>query len=71
VIEIGVFQKIGVIKIDRVGNIDDFQYARAFIYGYSFFKGEKINPSVLVYYAEIEFIDGVVKTYKGDVTLKN
>ena len=35
-----------------------------------FFKGKKINPSVLVYYAEIEFIDGFVEVFKGDVTLK-
>ncbi|MFK7776300.1 MAG: gliding motility-associated C-terminal domain-containing protein [Saprospiraceae bacterium] len=35
-----------------------------------FFKGEKLNPNVFVYYAEIEFIDGVVKIYKGDVTLR-
>ena len=35
-----------------------------------FFKGEKMNPSVFVYYAEIEFIDGLVKLYKGDVTLR-
>ena len=35
-----------------------------------FFKGEKLNPSVFVYYAEIEFIDGLVKIYKGDVTLR-
>ncbi len=32
-------------------------------------KNEKLNPSVFVYYAEIEFIDGHVKMYKGDVTL--
>ncbi|MFK8005665.1 MAG: gliding motility-associated C-terminal domain-containing protein [Saprospiraceae bacterium] len=35
-----------------------------------FFKGEKLNPNVFVYYAEIEFIDGLVKLYKGDVTLR-
>ncbi len=35
-----------------------------------FFKGEKLNPNVFVYYAEIEFIDGLVKVYKGDVTLR-
>jgi len=28
-----------------------------------------LNPQVLVYIAEIEFIDGEVKTYHGDVTL--
>ncbi|MEM6964338.1 MAG: gliding motility-associated C-terminal domain-containing protein [Bacteroidota bacterium] len=35
-----------------------------------FFKGERMNPTVLVYFAEIEFIDGVTKVYKGDVTLR-
>ncbi len=33
------------------------------------FKGKKMNPAVFVYIAEIEFLDGVVKMYKGDVTL--
>jgi hypothetical protein len=28
-----------------------------------------MNPAVFVYWAEIEFIDGVKKMYKGDVTL--
>ncbi len=31
--------------------------------------GEKMNPAVFVYFAEIEFIDGVIILYKGDVTL--
>ncbi len=30
---------------------------------------EKMNPAVFVYFAEIEFIDGVTILYKGDVTL--
>ncbi len=30
---------------------------------------EKLNPAVFVYWAEIEFIDGVVILYKGNVTL--
>ncbi len=34
-----------------------------------FFKGEKMNPGVFVYFAEIEFIDGIKKIYKGDVFL--
>ena len=34
------------------------------------FRGKKLNPAVFVYYAEIEFIDGVKKIYKGDVTLR-
>jgi len=34
-----------------------------------FFNGEKLNPSVFIFFAEIEFKDGLVKIYKGDVTL--
>ncbi|MFK8009363.1 MAG: gliding motility-associated C-terminal domain-containing protein [Saprospiraceae bacterium] len=33
------------------------------------FKGEKMNPGVYVYFAEIEFSDGLKVIYKGDVTL--
>ncbi len=33
------------------------------------FKNERMNPGVFVYFAEIEFIDGLVEIYKGDVTL--
>ncbi len=32
-------------------------------------KGEKVNPAVFVYVAEIEFIDGRKIIYKGDVTV--
>ncbi len=34
------------------------------------FKGETMNPQVLVYWAEIEFIDGLKVMYKGDVALR-
>ena len=33
------------------------------------FRNEPLNPAVFVYYAEIEFVDGVTILYKGDVTL--
>ncbi|MFK7810554.1 MAG: gliding motility-associated C-terminal domain-containing protein, partial [Saprospiraceae bacterium] len=33
------------------------------------FKGEAVNPDVLVYWTEVEFIDGFVKLIKGDVTV--
>ncbi|MCB0636168.1 MAG: gliding motility-associated C-terminal domain-containing protein [Lewinella sp.] len=33
------------------------------------FRGQTMNPAVFVYYAEIEFIDGEVVLFKGDVTL--
>lgn len=32
-------------------------------------RGEKVTPGVYVWYAEIEFADGVVEIFKGDVTL--
>ena len=32
-------------------------------------RGEKLNPAVFVYLAEVEFIDGRIEIYKGDVTL--
>ena len=33
------------------------------------FNGEVLNPAVFVYFAQIEFLDGKVILYKGDVTL--
>jgi gliding motility-associated-like protein len=33
------------------------------------FHGEKMNPGVFVYRAEIEFLDGLTEYYTGDVTL--
>lgn len=33
------------------------------------FRGEIMNPGVFVYFAEVEFLDGRVEKYKGDVTL--
>ncbi len=33
------------------------------------FKGRLVNPSVFAYLVEIEFIDGVVQQYQGDVTV--
>ena len=33
------------------------------------FKGELMQSQVLAYYAEIEFVDGVMLVYEGDVTL--
>jgi len=32
-------------------------------------RGNELNPAVFVWYAEVEFIDGNVVLYKGDVTL--
>ncbi|MFK7808592.1 MAG: choice-of-anchor L domain-containing protein [Saprospiraceae bacterium] len=39
-------------------------------YGWDgWFKAEPMNPAVFVYWAEIEFVDGHKKLFKGDVTL--
>ena len=35
-----------------------------------FFRGKLMNPAVFVYFAEIEFKDGVKIIYKGDVALR-
>ena len=34
-----------------------------------FFNGEKLNPAVFMYLLEVEFVDGRVLLYRGDVTL--
>ncbi len=34
-----------------------------------YFNGELLNPNVFVWFAEIEFIDGIVEIFEGDVTL--
>jgi hypothetical protein len=28
-----------------------------------------MNPAIFIYYAEIEFIDGAVEIFKGDIAL--
>ena len=33
------------------------------------FRGKPMNPAVFTYFAEIEFSDGEIILYKGDVTL--
>ncbi|MCP4122818.1 MAG: hypothetical protein GY751_13790, partial [Bacteroidetes bacterium] len=33
------------------------------------YRGQIMNPAVFAYYAEIEFIDGEIRLYEGDVTL--
>ena len=34
-----------------------------------YFKSDLMNPGVYVYYVEVLFADGLVKTYSGDLTL--
>ena len=33
------------------------------------FRGEKLNPAVFTWFAEVEFIDGSIQMFEGDVTL--
>ncbi len=33
------------------------------------FRGKPMNPAVFVYYTDVEFVDGEVRSFKGDVTL--
>ena len=32
-------------------------------------KGQRLQPGVFTWFAEVEFVDGVVEVYKGDVVL--
>ncbi|MEZ4981522.1 MAG: gliding motility-associated C-terminal domain-containing protein [Saprospiraceae bacterium] len=34
------------------------------------FRGKKLNSGVFVYFAEIEFFDGITEIFKGDVTIR-
>ena len=33
------------------------------------FRGQPMNSGVFVYYAEVQFVDGITILYQGDVTL--
>ena len=33
------------------------------------FRGQEMSPAVFVWYAEVEFVDGSVAPFKGEVTL--
>jgi len=77
---IGIFAKPGTVK-----NIKSFQIFDRWGEGVYFnenfepndptigwdgrLKGQILNPGVFVWYAEIEFIDGVVELFEGDVTI--
>ena len=75
-----VFAKDGTVSnikslevYDRWGNamytITDFQPNDPALGWNGIFRGDDMNPGVYVWYMEVEFIDGVVELYKGDVTL--
>jgi gliding motility-associated-like protein len=68
-------QKINFMRVfDRWGALvfqaDDFiplDFGNPGWDGY--FKGKLMNPGVFVYLIEVEFVDGIVLLYRGDVTL--
>ncbi len=68
---------VGVVRtfkfFDRWGELlweaDNFQPNDPMFGWDGTFKGQPMNPGVFVYFAEIEFLDGQVQIYKGDVTL--
>lgn len=63
--EFRVFSRWG----EPVFEISDFP-TNDTLYGWDgFFRGEKMNPGVFVYFAEIEFLDGSARIFKGDVAL--
>ena len=59
---------------DRWGNIVfeyfDFQPDDPAAGWDGYFRGERMNPAVFTYYAEIDFIDGSSKLFEGDVSLR-
>ncbi len=60
-----IFDRWGAIVFER----DNFQPNDALFGWDGTHKGQTLNPAVFVYFAEIEFIDGRVEIYKGDLTL--
>ncbi len=60
-----VFDRWGELKFDA----DNFKANDASRGWDGTFKGEKVNAGVFIYAVEIEFIDGEVQLFTGDVTL--
>jgi gliding motility-associated-like protein len=68
-------EKIHVLKIfnrwgEQIFEQNDIQPNDYSVGWDGFFKGEKMNPAVFVYFAEIEFKDGRTIIFKGDVALR-
>ncbi|MFT4665503.1 MAG: hypothetical protein ACI8YQ_004287 [Polaribacter sp.] len=60
-----VFNRWGALVFENIDfHLDDEAHGWD-----GYFKGVKLNPGVLVYLAEVEWIDGRVELLKGDVTL--
>jgi len=54
---------------ERVFGLEDFDPNDLEIGWDGTFKSKVLNPGVYIYHAEIEFIDGYIELFKGDVTL--
>ena len=58
---------------DRFGSLvfeaDNFKPEANSSRWYGRFNGDKLNPAVFVYFAEVEFIDGEIELFRGDVML--
>lgn len=67
VISFLIFNRWGE-KVYEVRNFDPRTFDPANGWDGSF-RGQQANPAVYVYVAEIEFIDGEILIYKGDITL--
>ncbi|MEM9990885.1 MAG: gliding motility-associated C-terminal domain-containing protein [Bacteroidota bacterium] len=66
--------QINVLRIyDRWGNlvyeVRDIPHSDPTVGWDGTYKGVLMDAAVFAYYAEVAFVDGVVRTYKGDVTL--
>ena len=81
---LSIYTGLGVTKVrqwlifdrwgDAVFQVDQYQPVPSNVPDPAFawdgkVRGEKVTPGVYVWYAEIEFADGVVEIFKGDVTL--
>ena len=71
---VGVREVVSLTMYDRWGELvfqrENFLPRSTEIQGWDgFFRGKRANQGVYFYLAKIEFIDGVVLTYRGDVTL--
>ncbi len=67
-------QQVNTLRVfDRWGEIvftlNEFQPNDPRMGWEGIFKGKRLNPGVFVFIAEIEFIDGHVEMYQGDITL--
>jgi len=54
---------------EAVFQLDDFQPNDPNVGWSGTFRGQPMNPAVFVWMIEVEFIDGVVEVYSGDVTI--